>query len=178
MKDVRWISKTEAAERLGIDLSRIRRLVAKGVLSKNAANKIDGESVQAFIEARALRDDDKDATDEPEEGGNSRFWLGQFRKAQAQLKQRELLELEGTLIRRDDARAEYLRAFDTTRQRLLEIPNAVAPALVGKTDPSDVAGIVQAALFSAMDAIASKAKEIRQAMTEKPVEAAPAPEAK
>lgn len=79
-----------------------------------------------------------------------------YERARAKLKEIEVAKANGTLLVASEVKRDLKTAFETCRQRLLEIPSALAPSLVGVTDPESIREKLEAKIRETLESIARK----------------------
>lgn len=145
-----WVSRAEAARLLKVAQPRINVLVDTQRLDVNAEGAVSLVSIQTYASERKKK-------------GKSSAWKMRYERARAKLKEIEVAKANGTLLESALVKRDLKTAFETCRQRLLEIPTALAPTLVGITDPESVREKLEAKIRECLESIARKVPDAPEA---------------
>ena len=138
-----FISRAEAARLLKVAQPRINVLVDTQRLECNPSGDVSLASVQAYAQDRKKK-------------GKGSAWKMRYERARAKLKEIEVAKANGTLLLACEVRRDLMTAFETCRQRILEIPSSLAPSLVGITDPETIRALLESKLRETLESIARK----------------------
>lgn len=142
-----WVSRAEAAEELQVKLPRIYQLENEQRLLANADGLISKISITEELERRQ----GKKTT--------AIKWKRIAEKYKAKNAKFKHEIQTGKYLLASEVQRDLGIAVDTTRQRILEIPTALAPSLIGISDPEVIREKLDTALRGGLESVAQKLKD-------------------
>ncbi len=143
------VSTDVLADLLGYTRQRINQLAKEGVLEKQAPGrfllKLNIKKYLDFIRAGQVSDDEREAT--------ARYWEEKARheKAKREIAELKLARLKNQL--HDAATIELMMTnmLTTFRNRILAIPQKVAPKIIGMKNLAEISEVINAELLEALN---------------------------
>jgi phage terminase Nu1 subunit (DNA packaging protein) len=149
------VSTSDLAEILGLTDRRIRQLAKKEILLQPKRGKFNlSNAVQEYI--KFLRTGEGTLRGNPEVAkdasyNDERTKLTRIQREQAELK---LAVARGELHKAKDVKQIVGGMIMVTRSRLLDLPNKVAPNIVGKKDLDDIKAVLEEEIELALQSLA------------------------
>jgi len=128
--------KEEMARLLNLSLEELDELILQGIIHEEEGSYPITSNVQAYLNYLKTRRDDKETKES--------YWTerAKHEKAKRKLSELKLKKLRDCMHDAEDVKRVMTDMLEHYRQRVLEIPKAVAPKIIGITNPGEIANIL------------------------------------
>lgn len=142
------VSTDVLADLLGYTRQRINQLAKEGVLEKQAPGRF-----LLKLNVKKYLDFLRTGQTEEEEEAARRYWEEKalHEKAKRQIAELKLARLQNRLHDAADVELVMTNMLTTFRNRILAIPQKVAPKIAGMTKPTEISEIINAELLEALN---------------------------
>lgn len=128
--------KEEMARLLNLSLEELDELTLQGIIHEEEGSYPITSNVQAYLNYLKTGRDDKETKES--------YWTerAKHEKAKRKLSELKLKKLRDCMHDAEDVKRVMTDMLEHYRQRVLEIPKAVAPKIIGITNPGEIANIL------------------------------------
>jgi len=148
------VSTTEFANTHGVTKSYINQLIAEGVLScvkEGRANKLD--LVKASAQLRDFQEKDKKKQSGIDWSEEVKKEDARYKKAKADIMERELAELDGRLHNAEDVEDLFNAMIFDIKSAILAVPNKSGPRIAGQfgLDAAEISDMIRQDIYQALE---------------------------